>query len=308
MIIEKSTSEPEDFLYTSVVNFNSIYVIESLAQGELKTGRDLFEGVIYPAASRLGDIHAEFASVNTKEQLLNLLAQVAYAAQTANHNPIVHIEAHGGPDGILLADGTRVAWQDLVPAFIDINVACHNNLIVVAVSCFGWNLTASLMPSDRAPVFMLIGPLEPMSAGDLLDATRLFYEALMAMPDVNSALQVMNAPHAFSEWPIRLGTAEILYCRVFRTYIEEHASPDVLRKRENDLVAKITRARSLNLLQSAELRAQARHDLADHQTAYYRHRHKFLMLDLYPEDSARFGLTYEMCIPTETRRSPSTGA
>ena len=295
----QSNEKPDGFLYQTVVRFNAIYVLESLGPGELKTGQDLFDSVIYPAASQLDSLHTAFVAVTTKPDLLQQLTLIEHAARVANHHPVIHIEAHGSPDGIALADGTQVAWSELIAAFTDINVACKNNLIVIAISCYGWNLTASLMPSDRAPVFMLVGPPEPMTAGALLDATRRFYKALMSLFDVNQALEAMNVGLTFSQWPIRPATAEILYCRVFRRYIEELGSGDALKDRENRLVADIARSQSLNVVQSASLRLEVRRDLADHRTAYDRYRAKFLMLDLFPKDAQRFGLTYDLCMPTE---------
>jgi hypothetical protein len=292
-LIEKS----KDFVYKTGVRFNAIYVLESLCPGELKTGQDLFDLVIYPAASQLESLHATLVPISTKTELLRELTLIEHAAQIANHYPVIHIEAHGSPDGIVLADDTHVAWSELIPAFSAINVACKNNLIVIAISCYGWNLTASLIPSDRAPVFMLVGPPEPMTAGALLNATQRFYKAFMSLFDVNQALEAMNAGLKFSEWPIRPATSEILYCRVFRHYMDELGSGDALKDRENRLVADIAKSRSLNVLQSAALRLEVRRDLADHRAAYDRYREKFLMLDLFPQDVARFGLTYDLCMP-----------
>lgn len=110
----KSTQRPEASLYRTSARFNAIYVLESLAPGELKTGRDLYESVLNPATHQLRNLHAEFSSVSTKEQLLSRLARITRAAQVANHPPIIHVEAHGGLEGILLADGTRINWRGLV--------------------------------------------------------------------------------------------------------------------------------------------------------------------------------------------------
>lgn len=143
-----------------------------------------------------------------------------------------------------------------------------------------------------------------MAAGDLLNATRRFYEALVSLFDVNRALQAMNDQLPFAQWLIRPGTAEILYCRVFRQYLEELGSGDALRDRENRLVANISRARSLSVLDSAALRLEVRRDLADHRAAYDRYREKFLMLDLFPADKDRFGLTFDLCMPTVASQLP----
>jgi hypothetical protein len=294
-------------MYRTVVRFNVVYVLESLAPGEPKTGRDLFDSAVYPGTVALEGMHAEFAPIADESALLKKLSEIAHAARVGNHRPIVHIEAHGGPDGIELADGNYIPWSRVIPALTAINEACRNNLFVVAISCQGWNLTASLMPSDRAPVFMLIGPPANMSAETLLAATRRFYDTLVATIDVNRALEAMNNHAPFADWQLRPATAEILFCRAFRLYVNEVATPLALQARENELVAKITRQRNLNVLQSAALRLQVRADLQDHRAAYDRMRGRFLMFDLFPDDVARFGLTYDLCIPGPAAHEPSRG-
>jgi len=245
-------------------------------------------------------MHAEYHDVPDKAELFRLLRFIAEAARVGNHHPIVHIEAHGGEDGLALADGDYVAWSDLTPILTEINVACKNNLVVVAMLCFGWNLTVSLMPSDRAPVFMLIGPPKPMDSGPLLDSTRRFYQALLSELDVNRALTAMNDGLPFDEWPLKPATAEILYCRVFRQYLADFASESSLQDRENQLVAQLASSRGLSLLEAAALRLEVRRDLKDHRGAYERHRQRFLMLDLFPDDQGRFGLTYDLCFRTQS--------
>lgn len=296
-----STTISDDPLYKTVARFNVIYVLESLGLGQPKTGQDLFDSVIYPAKDKLAGIHAEFISVPTKRDLLRQLTRITHAARVGNHLPIVHIEAHGGTDGIELADGSWLPWREVIPALTDINIACKNNLIVVAISCYGWNLTTSLMPSDRAPAFMVIGPPDPMTAAELLGATRRFYDTLVSALDLNEALEAMNDQLPFAQWRIRPGTAEILYCRVFRQYLDQLGSLDALRARENEIVANISRRRSLTVLGSATVRMEVRRDLADHRAAYDRHRDTFLMLDLFPADRERFGLTFDLCMPDETQ-------
>lgn len=283
-------------LYRTTVRFNSIYVVESLPDGDLRTGRELFEQILKPAEFKLDGLVVEHHFVETREEFVGCLKRIAYAADVANHLPIVHLETHGTTDGIALASGERLAWTELVPHLTSINVKCRNNLIVVAVSCYGWNLTASLLPSDRAPVFMLVGPTDEMGAGELLEATRRFYMALVADMDVNSALGSANADLDFKDWALRPATAEILYCRVFRRYMEDYGDPETLENRARQIVEDVRRARNLDPVSTEILMLKTRRDLRDYRVAYERHRQRFLMLDLFPQDHYRMGLSYEKCL------------
>jgi hypothetical protein len=153
------------------------------------------------------------------------------------------------------------------------------------------------MPSDRAPVFALVGPPEVIAAGAIEEATKRFYRAMLTDFDLNRALEAMNDHADFAKWPIRPATAEILFCRVFRFYLADYATPEGLQDRENEMVANMVRTHNLDLIQAAQFRQFIRGHLHDHEALYNVLRRPFLMLDLFPENESRFGLTYKDCVP-----------
>ena len=283
----------------TVIDFNSIYVIESLPDGDLKTGRDLYDSIVFPESGKLDGIHTEFSVARTQTELARRLAVIGRNAKLGNHKPIIHIEAHGTEDGIALADGSVMRWRTLIPICGDINQSCGMNLIVVAISCMGWNLTASLVPSDRAPVNMVIGPTAVMQAGELLDATRLFYRTLYSTLDLNAAIEAMNGGRPYGEWRIKPGLAEILFCWVFRTYVKQLATPEVLQRREDEIVANVIKNSTVARPQLLQLRLSVRRDLRDHRRLFERFRRIFLMIDLFPDRADRYGLTYDPCFDGE---------
>ena len=89
---------------------------------------------------------------------------------------------------------------------------------------------------------------------------------------------------------------------VFRAYVDEHSSQAASLARENTIVAEIAKEQQLDVIQSRRLRLSVRHDLADHEAHYNRLRERFLMLDLFPANKARFGLTYERCVSPQDPR------
>lgn len=298
----------DELVYRTGLHFNAIYVLESLGPGELKTGEDLYDTVVYPQKSVLEGLYTEFKRIADEAELRAKLSEIAESARIANHHPILHLEAHGTENGIVLADGTLVSWRSITPVLAAINEGCKMNLIVVAISCEGWNLTYSLMPSERAPVFMLVGPPDSMSAEALLQGTRRFYPALVEAvaegSDINKALEAMNHQLPFNEWRLKPATAEILFCRVFRMYLDHLRTegPDT-QDRENALVAELAERGNLDVVQTEQLRGRLRPYRMDVKQLYDHFRKTFLMLDLFPASASRFGLTYEKCLP-----SPSSGS
>jgi hypothetical protein len=291
-------------LSRGVVHFNAVYVIESLPEGHYRTGLQLYDEIIYPAIAKL-ELFADYKRIKTLDEFVGKLREILHAAKTANHLPFIHLEAHGFDEGFQLGDGTLVRWDTIRPLLVEINTACRMNLVFVAVSCEGWLLTASLMPSDRSPVCVVIGPPVIMIAQDLLDATKRFYSTLFrALSNgdaedggnrLDDAYRAMNEGRDYSEWAVKPGYAEILFCRVFRDYM--NLQTEAVRKdRENDLVAKIAKRDRLDLRQTAIMREKVRAELADFRGQFDRLRETFLMLDLFPENADRFGLTFDKCL------------
>ncbi len=301
MVPNPESSQPADndeVLSRTTVMFNTVVVLECLGSGAPKTGQTLYDDVIFPMRSRHDEMHSVFHSLSNKATLLQRLDEIAVAVRRQHWRPLIHIEAHGSEAGIEVGDNDVVTWTEIAPALARINEGCRNNLIVNATACNGWFLTGALMPSDRAPVNFIIGPPDSMSASALLAANRAFYMSLLVSFDLTVALGVMNEGRPYTEWLIKPATAEILFCRVFRQYVAELGSDVALQERENAIVADVVRSRQLTPLQSADLRLRVRTDLKDHRAAFARHRHTFLMLDLYPELEGRFGLKFEHCVPT----------
>lgn len=297
----KEPDEKSETVYRTALRFNAIYVLESLRPGDQKTGQELYDSIIFPRTRELEGCYTQYVRINDEGELRAALRQIATNCRDANHVPFVHIEAHGGDEGIELTSGALIPWTALIGDLTAINEACRMNLLVMAVACKGWSLTYSLMPSDRAPLFMLIGPPENASPDALLNATRKFYAALVEHLDMNEALEAMNDDGPFDKWTIKPATAEILFCRVFRMYVAESGAGEKLQARENELVEAIARRRNLDALETAALRTEVRADLSEHRSAYERLRRTFLMLDMFPENKERFGLTYDRCFKGTSR-------
>ena len=81
-------------VYRTESRFNAIFAIESLPDGDLKTGRDLYDSVVLPATRPMGT-HTEFRTVRNAEQLAIALSDVARCIHLRGHLPILHFETHG---------------------------------------------------------------------------------------------------------------------------------------------------------------------------------------------------------------------
>jgi hypothetical protein len=280
--------------YHSSLGFSAIIVIESLSRENLRTGTDVFETTIAPAALAHG-VLAELHQPNTTREFIRVLQHARWLARKG-HSPILHFEAHGDEEGLQLASREVIAWKELAPLLTEINIAAKMNLLVVAAACHGWFLGSVLEPIDRAPLWAVIGPPESQRAGDLYCAMKRFYSRLLTDFDLVAAIREMNGNRDVDEWEYAIYSAELLFCNVFRYYIRDLAGAETLEQRLNRLVAHVARRQHLDLRQTMMLRDLYRAKLTDHKFWFDRYRKTFLMLDLFPQNAARFQFTFEECL------------
>lgn len=283
-------------LYDTGLTFSRIEIIESIRQGDLRSGLNLYEALLLPAHLNANGPPARHHAVATAAELQATLSSLETTARATASAPLIHLEAHGSEDGLELTSGELIPWSAIARQLTPINEAAKMNLLVVSSACKGWYLTTGLVPADRAPLFMLIGPPETIGAGSLSDAQTRFYHELATSWQIDKALSAMNHGADYDHWVIKPATAEILFCRLFRNYLVDLADGTELREQENRMVADAVRSRGLDLVQSAVARQEIRAVLHDHRTTYEYLRRTFLMLDLYPENASRFGLTYDLCV------------
>jgi hypothetical protein len=166
------------------------------------------------------------------------------------------------------------------------------NLLAVMAMCHGRHLISQLEPSDIAPVWGVIGPYDEIFPARLQEAFDLFYRELLTAQNGSAALEAMNARHAAGTWDLVLDTAEVMFARIFLEYVKVKCSQEELGARENALVAQIARQFNYDIGRAMHSRAVAREWLADHRTQFEKYRRSFLMLDLFPENEARFPISY----------------
>lgn len=283
--------------YTTSLSFDSVVVIESLPPGDLKSGTELFEQTIGPAAAVDSTLLVELYHAAGRREFLSCIKAVGDLAEEHGSSPILHLETHGSPSGLQFADCSRATWEEIAAPLADLNRISQMNLLVFAGLCHGWSMIDILKPVQRAPVFGMIGPMEEVQAGELLTATKKLYERLLQPNhDLRAALDEANGSPAVEQWRFRWMSAELMFCRVFERYVAEISHGEVRTERLNRLVADITQAKNLNLNQTMKLRSSVETDLDNHEAWFDHYREHFLLLDLYPENRHRFSLGFDDCV------------
>ena len=133
-----------------------VYILESLCQGDRKTGEDLKDFLRQMSVDKklsLSDFDYQYISISNKEELLAALATIGTEVDGNNKWPIIQVECHGSEkgEGLVVSSGENVCWKDLFDSLRTINIASSNLLMLNLSMCFGDTVIRYIDPQKRAP-------------------------------------------------------------------------------------------------------------------------------------------------------------
>ncbi|MCC5087076.1 hypothetical protein [Xanthomonas campestris] len=259
--------------------FNQILIVDSLPEGQINTAARLFADA-RDWARVIGNVpHIASVRVPSSGAFLDLLAQLAQQASRDAYVPLLHIECHGGEGGLEFADGSRLTWDDMKPAFVALNVASRLNLITVVAACHGGAIASFVRAEHRAPFWAFLAPKRHISAGDLETALSAFYQALMMTRSSERAMGALRATQAGNEfWQL---SAQTIYRLIVEGYAERHLTDEAVGRQAERLRARA--AEHGAVWSQAQIEAMIRDP-----GIFERFRREFFMIDLYPEHGERF--------------------
>jgi len=266
--------------------FYRIHILQSLPEGEWNTGLHLLRFL-----EDLPDTHGhlQFEKVQTKQEMFGALGNIKDTLMATGQIPLVHLEAHGNPDGLRLSSGEFVEWHDLRASLTDINVRCQLNLFIALSACSGEILVSMIRLSEPAPFWGCIGPRSEELSGTLHDSFKAFYHRLLESGDFRAALDAAGAGLPTGKRTLTFWPAEFFFVAAFREYLIQQCGEEKLKERA-EWIAQELKKTGQNV--SSEIKKSIAADLANHEHYFNKYRGEFLMLDRYPHNAGRFTANY----------------
>jgi hypothetical protein len=267
-------------------HFSRIVVIESLPNGNAKTGREIYGFIAAQIRENSLPISAVFEQCESKVEFLSILDNIHKEAVSNNEYPWIHIECHGSTaeNGIVLSKGDFISWQELNPEFTKINLACKCNLMIVMAACNGAYLAEILQPMDRAPCWGLLGATNELYPDDLLASFRVFYLNLLSSLSGDAALIALRKVIEERNLSFMLVTALDFFQGVYSGYLSEYCTEKAYWRRAKNM-------------KNGDIKGVTVQDLVlklkeQEPGEFQKFKNNFFMCDLYPENSAKFPIIY----------------
>ncbi len=173
------------------INKYTIVIVQSLKDGDLKTGKMLYENLSTSLPIKYPDTSVRFYDVKNKLELAEVFYSI-YNEIEEGELITLQIEAHGCEDGVVLSSGELVTWKQFFGIIRPINEKMLNLLLVCMSMCYGGALITHFEPEKRAPYRAFIGTGSTIKAGVLLDGFSAFYENYHNLLDSFAAYEAMK--------------------------------------------------------------------------------------------------------------------
>ncbi len=276
-------------------HFSKIVIIQSLVpvDDEL-TGTKLHDELETLTVCRDISLDVELVNVHHKQDLLEALNKLEQQAKNDASYPLIHFEIHGSDDatGLILSSNAYVGWSELKKPLTNINVACKLNLIIVLSVCYGAHLLNILQPTDQAPFWCLIGPIETVGSELIFKSFKEFYHTLISTGRGIDAFRSLEKEFKKQncDGKYQFMNAEALFKKVYQRYIKTECTS----KRIQHRAKKIYREQKSGIGGRRASVGQIKRDLVKTQeNYYYKYLSTFFMHELYEENKNRFSIPYK---------------
>jgi hypothetical protein len=157
-----------------------------------------------------------------RDMLLHSLTERARRHAGSLGFPVIHIAAHGTPDGVELTDGHLVTWADLRGMLSDVTALFPDKLLLSMSSCHGLGALEIPMTNDSAPyLHAIVGSTEEVQWRDMLVAWVAFYHRLFKGAFLEESVSAMCEASGHYSFDVRYGTQ--LHRSYRRAYLLEVA-------------------------------------------------------------------------------------
>ena len=267
-------------------NNTKIFVIESLQEGDKKTGTNLYNDLIryqFPFDSMhykvmdSGDWYGAIEDIKSKVKPGDVV--------------FLHLEAHGNGKGtaVILTNGEELSFRKIGDDFICINRIIGCNLYVTLAVCHGLFLLMDSMSLEKMPFCGLIGSLQAISESDLEIRYYEFYRSYSEFQDIELAMEELKKSNPSIPSSYIFLKPETIFFQTWKEYYEV-TSDEEWKKKRSHIVAK---RHHLNRKQRrAYLKMFNNENQIYAKRVFKQKAEEFFMLKEFPENKTRFGVDY----------------
>lgn len=218
-------------------NFNQIYIIESLPEGELHTGRSIYED-IRTMALQHPDLDVQYKDICCLQEWDILMNEILDDCRTTGRIPILHLEIHGDGNGkgLFLKNNEFVSLEHAGNQFRQINVATGCNLFLTLGVCKGLYLLFNMHLNLPMPFIGAVGSFDDLFSYDIECRYSRFYETFFDSLDIGKAYLALLNENTGIDPKYRYIAADEIFYKCYLGYIKEKCTVEAVQKRASESI------------------------------------------------------------------------
>ena len=177
-----------------VGDVKNIVIFESLIDERL-TGTEIYNDTI----SKKIELYKKpfthkLYSINSKNELIELLKYYDYNATHINGGLLFHFEMHGANDysGLILSNKELITWTELADLFRPINIKTCNKLFLTMATCYGRHLYKGSVSNQKTPYSGYISANNAIYPSEIVEKFTILFEQLIENGNLVSAYLEMH--------------------------------------------------------------------------------------------------------------------
>lgn len=281
--------------YLGEIAINSIYIIESIPEGDFKSGHHVYEDIIHlQFKNEYLSIH--YKTVDDFSELEKVLAKIHNNTKDGEC-PLIHFEPHhANQKHFVTKDGNYNEWGDFLKLIQPINIELNLRLLVSIGACYSAYLLSHMyrLIKEPAPCLASIGSAEKVSGGALSTQYTHFYKSLINKGSLSEAHKELKNRYPNSNERLLFIHAPKMFKDGFKQAYINRYSGDNWNKNIERLKSKIKKG---DALVDDQFRNKTDQELGEllligsviqKDLSPKLYANKFFMCDLYPENYQRF--------------------
>ncbi|EZH73647.1 hypothetical protein ATO12_17070 [Aquimarina atlantica] len=186
-------------------HIGTIFIIESLKKGELKTGSELYNDTLEKHYKYYPDIKDKLIFrlfvVENRNEFFDSINYIKYNCKTTKLGILLHLEMHGGKDaGLQLSNEEIIHWKELTDYLTYINLEACNKLYICMATCYGRSIYNAMDLKQTSPFCGYISASKPIKPIEILDDYRIIYENILESHNLIMAFEKLESKNKSSSF------------------------------------------------------------------------------------------------------------
>lgn len=271
--------------------FNKLYILQSLAEKDQKTGKELEKRINAFSSQNNINFQAVAFDLHSMDDWERTWNGIYTSISQLNIIPIIHLVMHGNESKIGIEKGLKgiIDLSELFEKTRKANILSHNNIMLTMAVCKGLNVIKYITLGKPMPFCSILASQESLCNPVSLENFTIYYQTLLKTGNIDMAFDCLQKQGGEPD-KYRQVKSEQLFANVMQMYLENKCNDKAIEERTEE----IARMGGIDISNPDGKRALVETVKAllpeENAKGYEGYANSFFMFDQYPAIRDRFDI------------------